>query len=84
MKEIILKISDFAVRLELDEEVMALPNNYRPFVAESAEDVGELLSMKVGLDAVRRADTSLRYTVTTAIWPLRWRAVSALSITKCV
>ncbi len=59
MKEIILKISDFAVRLELDEEVMALPNNYRPFVAESAEDVGELLSMKVGLDAVSKEGSEM-------------------------
>ena len=59
MKEIILKISDFAVRLELDEEIMALPNNYRPFVAESAEDVGELLSMKVGLDAVSKEGSEM-------------------------
>lgn len=54
LKKIHIHIADFTVELELDEELMALPKNYRPFVAasdgEQAPDL--LLRMTMGREPV--------------------------------
>ena len=54
MSKIYLHIADFTVELELDAELMALPRNYRPFVAApDGEQAGEpLLRITMGSEPV--------------------------------
>ena len=54
MKKIYLHIADFAVELKLDDELMALPRNYRPFVAtpDGEPNCEPLLRITMGREPV--------------------------------